>query len=180
VAVEAAVQGSVVRVMQFAAAGAAATAEAGAAAVAPILFLQFLVAVKPPGADKSIACRPSHPTPHPRQGGSAWGASTLAGPDGSRKPSELELAYAKHQVGPYSRTVHWRPQSVHVCARARIGAHLLAHAAACPWNEGFTCVPGPSWLRHICASLNVWRVLPSDRPNSLCGTLPPDAGQAPG
>jgi hypothetical protein len=33
------------------------------------------------------------------KGGSAWGAGTLAGPDGSRKPSEDELAYAAHQVG---------------------------------------------------------------------------------
>lgn len=31
------------------------------------------------------------------KGGSAWGAGTLAGPDGSRKPSEDELAYAAHQ-----------------------------------------------------------------------------------
>jgi hypothetical protein len=32
------------------------------------------------------------------KGGSPWGAGTLAGPDGSRKPSEDELEYARHQV----------------------------------------------------------------------------------
>jgi hypothetical protein len=32
------------------------------------------------------------------KGGSAWGVSTLAGPDGSRKPSEGELGFARHQV----------------------------------------------------------------------------------
>lgn len=31
------------------------------------------------------------------KGGSPWGASTLAGPDGSRKPTEDELEFAKHQ-----------------------------------------------------------------------------------
>jgi multimeric flavodoxin WrbA len=32
-------------------------------------------------------------------GGSPWGAGYLAGADGSRMPSELELGVAKHQVG---------------------------------------------------------------------------------
>ena len=32
------------------------------------------------------------------QGGSAYGAGTLAGPAGERQPSEYELGYAKHQV----------------------------------------------------------------------------------
>lgn len=31
------------------------------------------------------------------RGGSPWGAGTMAGADGSRMPSELELAHAKHQ-----------------------------------------------------------------------------------
>ena len=31
--------------------------------------------------------------------GSPWGAGTFAGADGSRQPTEVELAYAKHQVG---------------------------------------------------------------------------------
>lgn len=31
------------------------------------------------------------------KGGSAWGAGTLAGPDGSCSPSDNELGYAKHQ-----------------------------------------------------------------------------------
>lgn len=31
------------------------------------------------------------------RGGSPWGAGTLAGPDGSRQPSEVELGLAKHQ-----------------------------------------------------------------------------------
>lgn len=30
-------------------------------------------------------------------GGSPYGAGTLAGPDGSRQPSELELRVARHQ-----------------------------------------------------------------------------------
>lgn len=32
--------------------------------------------------------------------GSPWGAGTFAGADGSRQPTDVELAYAKHQVGP--------------------------------------------------------------------------------
>lgn len=31
------------------------------------------------------------------RGGSPWGAGTYAGADGSRQPSEMELAYATHQ-----------------------------------------------------------------------------------
>jgi NAD(P)H dehydrogenase (quinone) len=31
------------------------------------------------------------------RGGSPWGAGTFAGADGSRQPSEAELAYATHQ-----------------------------------------------------------------------------------
>lgn len=31
------------------------------------------------------------------RGGSSWGAGTLAGPDGSRQPSDVELGHAKHQ-----------------------------------------------------------------------------------
>jgi hypothetical protein len=34
------------------------------------------------------------------QGGSPWGAGTLAGPDGSRQPSEVELEQAVFQVRP--------------------------------------------------------------------------------
>jgi NAD(P)H dehydrogenase (quinone) len=30
-------------------------------------------------------------------GGTAWGATTLAGPDGSRQPSENELKIARYQ-----------------------------------------------------------------------------------
>lgn len=30
------------------------------------------------------------------RGGSPWGSGTIAGADGSRKPSETELALAKH------------------------------------------------------------------------------------
>ena len=30
--------------------------------------------------------------------GSPWGAGTFAGADGSRQPTDVELAYAKHQV----------------------------------------------------------------------------------
>jgi len=33
------------------------------------------------------------------KGGSPWGAGTLAGPDGSRNPSEVELEQAEYQVG---------------------------------------------------------------------------------
>lgn len=33
------------------------------------------------------------------QGGSPWGAGTLAGPDGSRQPSAVELEQAVYQVG---------------------------------------------------------------------------------
>lgn len=32
------------------------------------------------------------------RGGSAYGAGTLAGADGSRQPSKLELDFAQHQV----------------------------------------------------------------------------------
>lgn len=32
------------------------------------------------------------------QGGSPWGAGTLAGPAGDRSPSDDELEYAQHQV----------------------------------------------------------------------------------
>lgn len=32
------------------------------------------------------------------RGGSAYGAGTFAGADGSRQPSEVELAYAQYQV----------------------------------------------------------------------------------
>ena len=32
------------------------------------------------------------------QGGSLWGAGTLAGPTGERQPSEIELGHARHQV----------------------------------------------------------------------------------
>lgn len=32
------------------------------------------------------------------RGGSPWGAGTLAGPDGSRQPSEVELEQAEYQV----------------------------------------------------------------------------------
>lgn len=38
----------------------------------------------------------NHSTETPK-GGSPWGAGTLAGPDGSRQPTEDELAYARHQ-----------------------------------------------------------------------------------
>ncbi|KAG7667391.1 hypothetical protein Ndes2526B_g04089 [Nannochloris sp. 'desiccata'] len=37
-------------------------------------------------------------------GGSPWGAGTLAGPDGSRQPSELELEYAEHQGSHFAAT----------------------------------------------------------------------------
>lgn len=33
------------------------------------------------------------------RGGGPWGAGTLAGPDGSRQPSEVELEQAVFQVG---------------------------------------------------------------------------------
>lgn len=33
------------------------------------------------------------------KGGSPWGAGTLAGPDGSRQPSEVELEQAVYLVG---------------------------------------------------------------------------------
>mgnify|MGYP001807518672 CR=1 FL=1 len=33
------------------------------------------------------------------KGGSPWGAGTLAGPDGSRQPSEVELEALRVQVG---------------------------------------------------------------------------------
>lgn len=32
------------------------------------------------------------------KGGSPWGAGTLAGPTGARKPSDVELAQAEYQV----------------------------------------------------------------------------------
>ena len=38
-------------------------------------------------------------------GGSPWGAGTLAGPDGSRQPSELELEVAKIQGKTFYETV---------------------------------------------------------------------------
>jgi len=37
-------------------------------------------------------------------GGSPWGAGTFAGPTGDRKPSEMELAYAKHQARERTRS----------------------------------------------------------------------------
>lgn len=45
-----------------------------------------------------VAAPDRHHTPR-SQGGSPWGVSTLAGPDGSRKPTESELDFARHQVG---------------------------------------------------------------------------------
>jgi len=39
------------------------------------------------------------------RGGSAWGAGTLAGADGSRQPSETELAFAKHQGTYFAKVV---------------------------------------------------------------------------
>lgn len=39
-------------------------------------------------------------------GGSPWGAGTIAGPDGSRKPSELELKIAKTQGSEFSKVVN--------------------------------------------------------------------------
>lgn len=44
------------------------------------------------------------------QGGSAYGAGTLAGPKGERQPTKDELAIAKHQARPYlpsSRAARW-------------------------------------------------------------------------
>lgn len=38
-------------------------------------------------------------------GGSAWGAGTIAGPDGSRQPSALELEVATIQGEEFYRTV---------------------------------------------------------------------------
>jgi NAD(P)H dehydrogenase (quinone) len=38
-------------------------------------------------------------------GGSPWGAGTIAGPDGSRKPSELELKIAKIQGSEFAKVV---------------------------------------------------------------------------
>ena len=38
-------------------------------------------------------------------GGSAWGAGTIAGADGSRKPSALELEIAKHQGTLFAKTL---------------------------------------------------------------------------
>ena len=40
------------------------------------------------------------------RGGSPWGAGTFAGGDGSRQPSEVELAFAKYQA---------RPAALHHC-----------------------------------------------------------------
>jgi len=37
-------------------------------------------------------------------GGSAYGAGTLAGPDGSRKPTDLELQIAQHQGSHFTQT----------------------------------------------------------------------------
>jgi multimeric flavodoxin WrbA len=37
------------------------------------------------------------PCPLRSQGGSPWGPGTLAGPDGSRQPSAVELEQAEHQ-----------------------------------------------------------------------------------
>jgi NAD(P)H dehydrogenase (quinone) len=31
--------------------------------------------------------------------GSPWGAATFAGATGARQPTDIELAYARHQVG---------------------------------------------------------------------------------
>jgi len=39
------------------------------------------------------------------QGGSPWGASTLAGPDGSRQPSKLELGLARRQGELFASTI---------------------------------------------------------------------------
>ena len=39
----------------------------------------------------------ARPLPAQTQGGSPWGAGTLAGPDGSRKPTETELEFAQYQ-----------------------------------------------------------------------------------
>jgi hypothetical protein len=39
------------------------------------------------------------------QGGSPWGAGTLAGPDGSRQPSEVELEQAVFQVSRFPNVV---------------------------------------------------------------------------
>ena len=39
-------------------------------------------------------------------GGSAWGAATLANSDGSRQPSELELKVARAQGSEFGRAVH--------------------------------------------------------------------------
>jgi multimeric flavodoxin WrbA len=41
--------------------------------------------------------KPFSPCPSLSQGGSPWGPSTLAGLDGSRQPSAVELEQAEHQ-----------------------------------------------------------------------------------
>ena len=43
--------------------------------------------------------------------GTAYGASTYAGPTGARQPSELELDYAQHQVGGAGQ----KPGLLHGC-----------------------------------------------------------------
>jgi NAD(P)H dehydrogenase (quinone) len=43
------------------------------------------------------------------QGGSPYGAGLLAGGDGSRQPSEHELAYAKHQARAMASLLDWVP-----------------------------------------------------------------------
>ena len=40
------------------------------------------------------------------KGGAPYGATTIAGPDGSRQPSEIELAGARHQGELVARTAH--------------------------------------------------------------------------
>ena len=92
------------------------------------------------------------------QGGSAYGAGTLAGGDGSRQPSEIELAHAKHQV--------------RLCSWASLNPKHRCHAAA----QGYTGPRRPSCLKGVRADacigarayLSKWPPPPSAALPHLC------------
>lgn len=91
--------------------------------------------------------------------GSPWGAATFAAPDGSRRPTEVELAYAKHQA----RRAGW----LSFCFLGRGRRHgYTAHACGC--KAGWQRSRGGGGM---CPR---WKVCPPDfhRPQAQ----PPDIG----
>lgn len=58
------------------------------------------------------------------RGGTAYGAGTFAGADGSRQPSEVELEFAEHQVDYLVVSSNFQGQVLRWC-RCQVGACLI-------------------------------------------------------